>query len=654
MDARLGERAPPEIFDVTIRDGSYVIDFQFRPEDVRLLCQSLDRSGFRYIEVGHGLGLNASVVRDAAAAGDDEYLAAAAGACARARFGTFFIPGIGSYEHLRRARNTYGMHFVRIGAEPEKYEGMVPFLEYAKGLGYEVMCNFMKSYSAPAAELAGKAAVLARAGADAVYVVDSAGGMLPDEVGEYVRAMAEQTPARVGFHGHNNLELAVANSLSAWRNGAQLIDCSVGGLGRSSGNTRSELFIPVLKALGVEQPYDLEEILKLWQETILPLIRRRPVTAEEIVGGYARVHSGLVGPFVEASRRHGVSLASLLYAYGEALHRGRGVPPVEGLAAELARSVRAAAADRGGARTLLQVHAPVSDDQTIHNTFRSVAEVLRAVDVLSHKACLPVVAILDIAPVADEEPYFVAEYLYHDDHFIVLRAAFSSVSTFAEIMGKSRDWFDILVLDGKSPSVRAELAGLDPSWRQGATLLWADLTAVKYHCLFGALYQAVAETEATRVLFVGGDPQRLAEFAPPSLDGVEFLRTSPGADTVLGVGVRPLGRPARRTTVPDGPPPDTFDIAVVLSPVEGEELKALLGRLAPGATVLDCHGKAASTAGDLLRARGYAVVSVTLWKAMSGELLNLLCARNVKPAESKSGAPAADAEERHVGKTRAA
>jgi 4-hydroxy-2-oxovalerate aldolase len=628
MDARQIGRTPPEIFDVTIRDGSYVIDFQFRPEDVRLLCQSLDRSGFRYIEVGHGLGLNASVVRDAAAAGDDEYLAAAAAACARARFGTFFIPGIGSYEHLRRARNTYGMHFVRIGLEPEKYERMVPFLEYAKGLGYEVMCNFMKSYSAPAAELAQKAAVLARAGADAVYVVDSAGGMLPDEVGEYVRAMAEQIPARVGFHGHNNLELAVANSLSAWRNGAQLIDCSVGGLGRSSGNTRSELFIPVLKALGVEQPYDLEEILKLWQETVLPLIRRRPVTAEEIVGGYARVHSGLVGPFVEASRRHGVSLASLLYAYGEALHGGRGVPTVEGLAAELARSVHAAADDRGGARTLLQVHAPVSDHQTIHNTFRSVAEVLHAADVLSHKACLPVVALVDIAPVADEEPYFVAEYLYHDEHFIVLRTAFSSVATFAEVMGKSGDWFDFLVLDGKSPSVRTELAALGTAWRQAAPVLWADVAAIKYHCLFQVLYQTATETEAKRVLFVGGDSQRLAEYAPPSVSSLDFFAASPRVDSALGLGIRALKVEGTRPGPSEGP--ESFDIAVLLAPVERGTLQDLAARLSPGATVLDCQGKDGA---DLLREHGCAVVPLSLWKALSGELLNLLGVRQEAPPQ---------------------
>ena len=109
---------PPEIFDVTIRDGSYVVDFQFDRNDVQGLYALIDRMGFRYVEVGHGFGLNASAKKGSAAATDDDYLAAAAAGCTTSRFGTFFIPGIGEKEHIHRARTDFGMHFVRIGNDP--------------------------------------------------------------------------------------------------------------------------------------------------------------------------------------------------------------------------------------------------------------------------------------------------------------------------------------------------------------------------------------------------------------------------------------------------------------------------------------------------------------------------------------------------------
>jgi 4-hydroxy-2-oxovalerate aldolase len=635
--------SPPEIFDVTIRDGSYVIDFQFHPEDVRLLCRALEQCGFRYIEVGHGLGLNASAVKEAAAASDEEYLSAAADSCSTSRFGAFFIPGIGTREHLRRARQDFGMHFIRIGSEPDKADAMLPFVEYAQELGFEVMCNFMKSYAAPPAELSRNAAALARAGANAVYVVDSAGGMLPEEVGEYVRAIAEQCPARVGFHGHNNLELAISNSLSAWRNGATLIDCSVGGLGRSSGNARTELFVPVLKALGLPVPYDFEGVLRLWQHMVRPLMQRRPVTPQEIVGGYARVHSGLMGPFVEAARHHKVNLVSLLNAYGDALHTGQEVANIEILATRLrARAVPMAA--EGATNSLLRLHAP-TDAYVIRNTYRSFDEVIRAVRTLAHKACLPVVALLDVAPSASEEPYLVAEYLYHDEHFIVLRAAFGAVASFIEVMQRHRGWCDVLVFEGRSASVRADLAAREAEWRQGQRVLWTDLAAVKHQALFAALHHSAAERGAGNVLLLGGNPQQLRRFVPPALDALELFCAAPDPHALNRIGITRLNREPAVGPVAAEQLSSQFDIIAVLSPVGGPDAEAVLARLAPGGLLLDCLGPASSPDLDEL-GRGRSVIRVSLWNAITGALVTLL--------EAVKNLGTADERERDANRTRAA
>ena len=161
-----------EIFDVTIRDGSYTIDFQFTQDDIRFLCGTLERLGFHYIEVGHGFGLNAAAVKGASAGTDEEYLAAAAQSLHTSVFGAFFIPGIGRKEDLLAARRNFGMHFVRIGQDPAKIDSIIEYVEYAKQLGYEVMANFMKSYSIPPRELAAKAKLLRRHGVDVIYLVD--------------------------------------------------------------------------------------------------------------------------------------------------------------------------------------------------------------------------------------------------------------------------------------------------------------------------------------------------------------------------------------------------------------------------------------------------------------------------------------------------
>ena len=126
----------PDIMEVTLRDGSYLIDFQFTAEDTANIASALEAIGFRWIEVGHGLGLNASRAgKGTAAASDEEYLAAAAQTLKAAKWGTFFIPGIGREEDLRIAAR-YGMSFVRIGTNVTEAVLAEPYIALAKELGF--------------------------------------------------------------------------------------------------------------------------------------------------------------------------------------------------------------------------------------------------------------------------------------------------------------------------------------------------------------------------------------------------------------------------------------------------------------------------------------------------------------------------------------
>jgi 4-hydroxy-2-oxovalerate aldolase len=618
-----------EIFDVTIRDGSYVIDFQFRQEDVSFLYETLDRCGFKYIEVGHGFGLNASSMKGAAAASDEQYLEAAAAKCVNSRFGAFFIPGIGQMEDLKRAREQFGMHFIRIGQEPEKIDQALPFIEYAKSLGYEVMGNFMKTYAAPAAEVGRKARKLAEAGAEVVYVVDSAGGMLPDEVGDYVKAIAEHSGVKVGFHGHNNLELAIANAVSAWRAGATYLDCSIGGLGRSAGNTRTELLIPVLKALGQTVPYDYQEVLRVWQEVVRPLMARRPTTPVEVVGGYARVHSGLMGPFLEASRKHGVNAEVILDVWGDRHYTGAASGTPDEIAKDVAakRKTTPVKKQEVDNRSLLHIGSSFADRTSIRNTFHSVEEVLRAVNTLSQKACLPVVALVSITNAPEEDARVLAEYLYHDEHFIVLRASFPSIPSFRRVLDQYRGWFDVLAFEDVSDATRVELVYQEPEWRKAERVLWADLRAVRFQHLGSVVHHVASERNAKKVLLVGGVSDRLAAVLSTRLDDCEVWCTSTNETALHHVGLRLVHRPVGLT----GDTPGRFGVAVLLTGVSRGEIEAVLGRLEPGGAVVDCLNQGAALA-ELVQGRNLDVLPLHLRECLSGEVLNLIRAGVGVPA----------------------
>src|SRR5258708_22580938 len=188
----------PDVLEVTLRDGSYLIDLQFPAEDTATIAAALESIGFRWIEVGHGLGLNASQSgKGMAAATDEEYMEAAAQALHAAKWGMFFIPGIGREEDIRLAAR-YGMSFLRIGTNVTEATQAEPYIALAKELGLIVSYNAMKSYAVSPAEFGSVVAKVHHWGADISCLVDSAGSMDPDSVAAYFRAAKAESPSLLG------------------------------------------------------------------------------------------------------------------------------------------------------------------------------------------------------------------------------------------------------------------------------------------------------------------------------------------------------------------------------------------------------------------------------------------------------------------------
>jgi 4-hydroxy 2-oxovalerate aldolase len=325
----------PKILECTLRDGSYAVDYQFTAADCGKLCAALDSAGFELIEIGHGVGLGGSGPKyGQAAATDEEYCRAAASAVKRARFGAFFIPGIGTREHLDMARS-HGMGFIRIGTNITQVDEARPFIEHAKKLGFEVSYNAMKSYVLGPKEFAATIRKPWEWGADSVYLVDSSGGMTPDDVRAYMKLMRAAVECDLGFHGHNNFMLANANNMAAVDEGATLVDSTLQGMGRSSGNAQTEIMAILLQKRGFSQGVDVMRCLEIGETLIRPRMKSGGVTALEVVVGLAQFHSSFMERIEHVAAKTGADIKRLILA----VSRVDKINPTEDLMMKIAKTL---------------------------------------------------------------------------------------------------------------------------------------------------------------------------------------------------------------------------------------------------------------------------------------------------------------------------
>jgi 4-hydroxy 2-oxovalerate aldolase len=301
-----------------LRDGSYAIDYTFTAKDTFTICKKLQEAGFDQIEVGHGTGIGSSENGpDPAVESDEAYLKAAAEALDVSKFGMFFLPQFGRRHHLDMGRD-YGMDFIRIGTDVTHIAKGKEYVEYAKKKGYYVSYNLLKSYAVTPKEYGEHAAEVASWGSDIVVVVDSAGCMLPVEVRAYIEAGKENIDCPIGFHGHNNLQLAVANILAAVEAGVDCVDTTLRGMGRSAGNAQTEVVIPLLKRMGVLM-YDIDEFLCMdagtdYIEPIMPPAAGTDPTS--LVLGLGRFHSSFLPLINKRAEEFGIDSKRLALAVG--------------------------------------------------------------------------------------------------------------------------------------------------------------------------------------------------------------------------------------------------------------------------------------------------------------------------------------------------
>ena len=298
-----------KLLDTTLRDGSYVNNFSFDKSDTINVLNGLNSVNVDYIEIGHGVGLGGYRVyggKDTLT--DNGYIEAAIESEAN-NWGMFAIPGICEMADLKNAI-AHNIGFLRLGGTINDLSLLLRFLDAAKENDTFVCVNFMKSYIYSPLEFEIAAREVADAGADLVYIVDSAGAMLPNQVRQYCERLGGVT---FGFHGHENLGLGVANSLVALECGADVIDTSMQRLGRSSGNTSTEQFVAVCqkhyqKLLHIS----LLDLLKFSEQYAMPFVSTQGISSVDTIFGLSGFHSSYYAEVKDYCRQHELDISQFI------------------------------------------------------------------------------------------------------------------------------------------------------------------------------------------------------------------------------------------------------------------------------------------------------------------------------------------------------
>jgi 4-hydroxy 2-oxovalerate aldolase len=326
--------------DSTLRDGSHAVRHQFTTSDVRAVASALDAAGVSVIEVTHGDGLAGSSFNYGfGRCPDAELVAAAVRTVKQAKIAVLVLPGLGTVHDLKEV-HTAGAQIARVATHCTEADVSVEHFTAARELGMETVGFLMLSHRIGPDELARQARIMADAGCQCVYVVDSAGALLPDMVRDRVQALVAElgTDAQVGFHGHQNLSLGVANSIVAYENGARQIDGTLCALGAGAGNTPTEILATVFDVMGIPTGVDAAKVLDVAEEVLKPMITRLPVADRaSIVQGRYGVYNSFLLHAERAADRYGVSTHEILQRVGEAGYVGDQEDMIIDVAIELAQ-----------------------------------------------------------------------------------------------------------------------------------------------------------------------------------------------------------------------------------------------------------------------------------------------------------------------------
>lgn len=307
------------VHDMTLRDGMHPKRHLISLDQMKSIACGLDAAGVPLVEVTHGDGLGgASVNYGFPAHSDEEYLKAVVPLMQNAKVSALLLPGIGTVDHLRMARDL-GVSTIRVATHCTEADVSEQHIALARKLELDTVGFLMMAHMNTPEGLVAQAKLMEGYGANCIYVTDSAGYMLPDDVKARIAAVraALRPETELGFHGHHNMAMGVANSIAAVEAGANRIDAAAAGLGAGAGNTPLEVLIAVCARMGIETGVDVFKIQDVAEDLVVPImdfpIR---VDRDALTLGYAGVYGSFLLFAKRAEKKYGVSARDILVEMG--------------------------------------------------------------------------------------------------------------------------------------------------------------------------------------------------------------------------------------------------------------------------------------------------------------------------------------------------
>ncbi len=307
------------LHDMTLRDGMHPKRHQMTLEQMTTIAQGLDAAGMPLIEVTHGDGLGGSSVNYGFPAHSDEaYLSVVIPLMKQAKVSALLLPGIGTVDDLRMAHGL-GVHTLRVATHCTEADVSEQHIALSRKLGMDTVGFLMMSHMNSAEGLVTQARLMESYGANCIYITDSAGYMLPEEVKAKMGAVRDalNPETELGFHGHHNLAMGVANSIAAIEIGASRIDAAAAGLGAGAGNTPMEVLVAVCDRMGIHTGVDVFGIQDVAEDLVVPImdfpIR---IDRDALTLGYAGVYGSFLLFAKRAGEKYGISAREILVEMG--------------------------------------------------------------------------------------------------------------------------------------------------------------------------------------------------------------------------------------------------------------------------------------------------------------------------------------------------
>ena len=282
------------INDPTLRDGNHAVRHQLTCEQISIYAIAANAAGIPILEVGHGNGLGASSLQVGLSRTDDKSaLEAARKALTTSKLGVHVIPGFATIKKALRLALDIGVDVFRVASHCTEADITERHISYVREHGREVYGVLMMSHMASVDVLVEEASKMQAYGAEGLIIMDSAGAYLPADVMARIGALVDALGIPVGFHGHNNLGMAIANSIAAVNAGATIIDGTARGFGAGAGNTQLEALIAVFEKQKIKTGVDLYKVLDVGDIAGKHLVEALPtISSVSIVSGLSGVFSG--------------------------------------------------------------------------------------------------------------------------------------------------------------------------------------------------------------------------------------------------------------------------------------------------------------------------------------------------------------------------